>query len=49
MMKNPVYYDSETSQREGQRISCDLCIYGATSAGICPIGLSSPSSSGRIR
>jgi len=33
-MKNPVYYSSEISGREGQRITCDLCIYGATSAGI---------------
>ena len=33
-MKNPVYYNPEISSREGQRITCDLCIYGATSAGI---------------
>ena len=33
-MNNPVYYNPEISSREGQRITCDLCIYGATSAGI---------------
>jgi len=33
-MNHPTYYQPEVSKREGQRLSCDLCIYGATSAGI---------------
>jgi len=33
-MKIPTYYQSEIGNREGQHLSCDLCVYGATSAGI---------------
>lgn len=33
-MNQPAYYLPDTVDREGQVLTCDLCIYGATSAGI---------------
>lgn len=33
-MKSPSYFQPELHRRAGQRLACDLCIYGATSAGI---------------
>ncbi|MET3873117.1 FAD-dependent oxidoreductase [Puniceicoccus vermicola] len=33
-MKTPKYYTPETDLRKGEALSCDLCIYGATSAGV---------------
>lgn len=33
-MNTPSYYRSEIGKRNGQFLSCDLCVYGATSAGI---------------
>ncbi len=33
-MKQPTYYQPEIGKREGERLACDLCIYGATAAGV---------------
>lgn len=33
-MNHPYYYRPEIGKRLGQRLNCDLCIYGATAAGV---------------